>query len=109
MLWNKCIALDPANVAGLLYTDNVINFIKKSLKEKYKHKFDNEEIKDSLDKIVFETINLDQIKHIRIRKLKTKTKPTPIEQPTPVAIAIDTSLLVQEPKAEQIPNSGSIN
>src|SRR5687768_4751546 len=32
MLWNKCIALDPANVAGFLYTDNVVNFIKKSLK-----------------------------------------------------------------------------
>lgn len=41
MLWNKSIALDPANIAGFLYTPNVINFIKKSLKEKYTHLFRN--------------------------------------------------------------------
>jgi hypothetical protein len=74
MLWNKCIALDPATVAGFLYTPNVINFIKKSLKEKFKHKFTDEEIKSSIDKIVYEAINLEEIKHVKIKKVKAKTK-----------------------------------
>ncbi len=68
MLWNKCIALDPANVAGFLYTDTVINYIKKGLKEKYNHKFQDEEIKASIDKIVFDAISLDQIKHLKVKK-----------------------------------------
>lgn len=68
MLWNKCIALEPANVAGFLYTDTVINFIKKGLKEKYNHKFQDEEIKASIDKIVFDAISLDQIKHLKVKK-----------------------------------------
>ncbi len=70
MLWNKSIALDPANIAGFLYTPNVVNFIKKSLKEKFKHKFSEEEIKTSIDKIVFEAISLENIKHVKHKKVK---------------------------------------
>lgn len=91
LLWNKCVALDPANVAGLLYTPSVINFIKKSLKDKYKHKFGDDEIKSSIDKIVFEAINLDNIKHVKVKKAVAKKsassdssasneKPTVLEQ-----------------------------
>jgi hypothetical protein len=73
LLWNKCIALDPANVAGFLYTPNVINFIKKSLRYNYNHNFSVEEIKASIDKIVSEQIPLENIKHVKVKKLKAKT------------------------------------
>lgn len=68
LIWNKFNALDPTNIAGLLYTPSVINFLKKSLKEKFRHKFNDEEIKMALDKLVFEAINLENIKHVKVKK-----------------------------------------
>lgn len=73
-LWNKCCALEPANVAGILYTPAVINIIKKSLKDRYNHKFTEEEIRKSIDKIVFEAIQLDNVKHIKIKAKKKEGK-----------------------------------
>jgi hypothetical protein len=61
-LWNKNCALDPVNVSGLLYSPNVINFIKRELKNKYKSNFTNDEIEQSINKIVYEAIPLDTIK-----------------------------------------------
>ena len=73
LLWNKCIALDPSNVAGFLYAPTVVNFIKKSLKAKYKHKFSDEEIKTSINKIVYEAIQLETVKQSKGKKEKRKT------------------------------------
>src|SRR5690606_14905374 len=39
LLWNKCCALDPVNVAGLLYGEPILSFVRKQLKERFKHKF----------------------------------------------------------------------
>jgi len=72
LLWNKCIALDPGSIAGFLYTPNVMNYIKKALKEKYKHKFSDEEIKNSIDKIVCEARDLGVVQHIKPKKTKPK-------------------------------------
>lgn len=72
MLWNKHTALDPANIAGYLYAPNVVNFLKKSLKDKYRHKFSDDEIKASIDKIIYEAIGLDKIKAIKPKKEKQK-------------------------------------
>lgn len=72
VLWNKCNALDPANVSGFLYTPKVINFLRKSLQAKYKHKFTDEEIKTSLNKIVYEAIQLEDIKQVKTKKKKSK-------------------------------------
>lgn len=43
-LWNKTVALDPKNVAGMLYSPQVIGYIKKSLKDKYGAKFEEENL-----------------------------------------------------------------
>lgn len=74
MLWNKCIALDPANVAGFLYSPTVTNFLKKSLKLKYKHKFSDEEIITAINKIIYEAIQLDNVKPKMAKKTKSKPK-----------------------------------
>jgi hypothetical protein len=71
-LWNKHVALEPVNIAGILYTQPVINIIKKHLKIKYKDKFSDEEIISSLNRIAFETIQLENIKHVKIKKEKKK-------------------------------------
>ena len=105
LLWNKCVALDPANVAGFLYTPNVVNFIKKSLKDKYKHKFSDEEIKISIDKIVFEAIDLENIKHVKAKKAKT-TKTSPADQN--IAI-LEERLEVHETAVEAFTDSTTSN
>ncbi|OFY86786.1 MAG: hypothetical protein A3K10_14780, partial [Bacteroidetes bacterium RIFCSPLOWO2_12_FULL_31_6] len=74
MLWNKCIALDPANVAGFLYSSTVTNYLKKSLKLKYKHKFSDEEIKTAINKIIYQAIGLENVKPKKTKKVKSRTK-----------------------------------
>jgi hypothetical protein len=70
LLWNKCVALDPKTVAGLLHNKPVINFIKRALKKKYKHKFTDNEIINSLNKVICEPIQLDNVKQVTVRKRK---------------------------------------
>jgi len=69
-LWNKCVALDPKTVAGLLHNKPVINFIKRALKKKYKHKFTDNEVINSLNKVIYEPIQLDNVKQVTVRKRK---------------------------------------
>ena len=71
-LWAKTIALNPKNVAGLLYAKPVLNFIRRTLNKKYKNKFSEEEIENSINRIVYEEIQIDQINYIKIRKAKKK-------------------------------------
>jgi predicted type IV restriction endonuclease len=106
MLWNKSIALDPANVAGYLYTPAVINHIKKSLKEKYKHKFTDEEIKISIDAIVFEEIKLEHIKHVKIKKEKSKLISTANDKET---IELEKRFEVHETAVDSLGDSLSEN
>lgn len=80
LLWNKCIALDPSNIAGFLYMPPVMNFLRKSLKTKYKHKFSDDEIKTALNRIVYEEIQLEDIKPKRVKKTKSKNKAKVVQQ-----------------------------
>jgi hypothetical protein len=70
LLWAKCVALDPKTVAGLLHNKPVLNFLKKALKKRYKHSFSDDEIINSLNRIVCEPIQLEDIKQITLRKRK---------------------------------------
>lgn len=70
LLWDKCVALDPTTVAGLLQNKPVVNFIKRALKKKYKHKFTDDEVINSLNKVIYEPIQLDNVKQVTVRKRK---------------------------------------
>lgn len=74
LLWNKTCALDPINVAGLLYSTPVTNFIKRTLKTKFKSKFSDEEIQASISRIIHEPIALENVK--QAKSAKAKKKPT---------------------------------
>lgn len=71
-LWSKTIALDPVNVAGLLYSPQIVSHIKKMLKEKYNSKFEESDIENSIKRIITESINIDSIKPHRVKKDKPK-------------------------------------
>ena len=70
VLWNKCLALDPANVAGLLSAPQVVNFIRRALKRKFRAKFSDEEVNTSLKRVIQEAVSLEGVKSTRTRKRK---------------------------------------
>jgi hypothetical protein len=73
-LWARCSALDPLNVAGLLFSPQVVSFLKKELKRKYDSKFDDSEITESLYEIVCGEIPADQLKVPRFRAKKKRPR-----------------------------------
>jgi len=75
LLWKKCEALEPKTIAGLLHNQPILNFIKRALKKRYKHKFTDEEVGSSIDRIICEKIQLEDIKQRTFRgKAKEKKK-----------------------------------
>lgn len=78
-LWAKTSALDPINVAGLLFNPSVTNFIKRTLKNKFKSKFADDEIHTSLKRVIHECIPFENLKFDKAKKKKTASKKdTPI-------------------------------
>jgi hypothetical protein len=82
LLWNKTCALDPSNVAGLLYASPVTNFIKRTLKKKFKNKFTDEEIQASINRIIHEEIALENVKPAKIIRVKRKGTKENVSEPT---------------------------
>ena len=70
-LWSKTSALDPINVAGLLFNPTVTNFIKRTLKNKFKSKFSDDEVNTSLKRVIYECIALDSLKFDKAKRKKT--------------------------------------
>jgi Type I restriction enzyme R protein N terminus (HSDR_N) len=73
-LWSKTCALDPVNVAGLLFNTAVTNFIKRTLKNKFKSKFGDDEINASLKRIIHECIPFENLKIDKAKKKKVTEK-----------------------------------
>jgi hypothetical protein len=92
LLWNKTCALDPLNVAGLLFAPTVTNFIKRTLKKKFKSKFSDDEIQASINRIIHEPIPLEDVKQTKISKPKKKSSKE---------ITIEPTLTVLEPKPQE--------
>lgn len=106
-LWNKSKALDPKTVAGLLHNKPVINFIKKALKKKFKNNFSDTEVIGSINRIIYESIQLDEIIQTTFRKKKkniTTDKDTQTKTEIPAEILTSTI----ETVTEQV-NPNSIN
>ncbi|MBK7909866.1 type I restriction enzyme HsdR N-terminal domain-containing protein [Candidatus Pollutiaquabacter sp.] len=85
-LWLKTSALDPKNVAGLLYTKPVINFLRRTLNKRSKSKFSEIEIEESIDRIVFDRIDLNDVKQFKLRRVKVKSKSPSKTPPTSIVV-----------------------
>lgn len=71
-LWAKASALDPLNISSLLFAPTVTNYIKRTVKAKYKTKFSDDEIKSAIYKVIQEAIPFESIKPIKIKSEKKK-------------------------------------
>jgi hypothetical protein len=74
MLWSRCAALEPVGLAGLLFSPQVVGFLKKELRAKYDTKFEDDEILEALTEIVCSEIPLEKLKIPKFKKAKKKTK-----------------------------------
>lgn len=78
-LWNKCEALNPLNVASIIYSKEVVSVVKKLIKTKYGEKCDDEDVYKSLNKIVFEKIDPALIKPFKSNKILPKKQNLKVE------------------------------
>lgn len=68
-LWSKQFALDPMNLSKLMYSKQVIGYLKRELKRVYKNKFDENEICMAVKRIIQEPVAFsDDVKVKRKRK-----------------------------------------
>lgn len=72
LLWNKHRALEAPHLAGLLFSPTVSNFIKKAIKDKFNCKFSDEEIAEGLRNLFKNSMNLDSIIYMKVKKEKKK-------------------------------------
>jgi hypothetical protein len=84
-LWNKSEALDPLNIACIIYSKDVLNAIKKIIKNKYGEKCDDEDLLKSLNRIVYEKMDPALIKPIRTGKTDKKPKKLPANEAAQIA------------------------
>jgi hypothetical protein len=100
LLWNRFEALFPENVAGILYSKEVIGAIKKLIKVKYGEKCDDDEVVKSLGRIICEKFDLQTIKPYRSGKTERKPRKLASNE----AVQISSSKEVE--KVEDVPPSG---
>jgi hypothetical protein len=72
LLWNKFVALETYTIAGFLFNNTVINFLKRELKRKFKSKFEEKEIKEALTNVICTSVMLDKVKISGSKRLKPK-------------------------------------
>jgi len=73
-IWNKCEAVDPLNVAGIIYSQKIKAEIVKLIKSKYGEKCSEEDLMKSLNKIVFDKIDPASIKPYKTNKTEKKKR-----------------------------------
>jgi hypothetical protein len=73
-LWSRCAALEPAGLAGLLFSPHVVSFLKKELKAKYDTKFEDDDILEALTEVVCGEIPLERLKIPKFKPAKKKVK-----------------------------------
>jgi hypothetical protein len=71
-LWSRMTALDPLTIAGLLFSPQIVAFLKKELKRKFDTKFEDAEIMHALHEVVCEEIPEERLKIPRFRQAKKK-------------------------------------
>ena len=71
-LWNKCEAIDPLNVAGILISQPVVTLIRKLIKNKYNERCQEEDITQSITRIIAEKIDPSTVRPFKSGKPKNR-------------------------------------
>jgi len=99
MLWNRFEALFPENVAGILYSNEIISVIRKLIKNKYGEKCEDAEIVKTIGRIICEKFDPTTIKPFRSSKNTKKPKKR---------VTTEGEIEIKVPDLEPLPNLPSI-
>lgn len=101
-LWSRYSALDPVNIAGLLFSPQVITFLRKELRKRHEARFGEDEIVESLNEVVCGEIPSDQLRipRFRARKRKVPKKPPGINRVAPLTAEVETEETTKSVHAE---------
>lgn len=92
-LWHKYSALEPRNLSRLLFSKPIINYIRRELKRSHKTKFDDDEIKNVIERIIEEEIipmklrRSRKTRRRRTQKPVTETKKPVVLEPSPAVVS----------------------
>lgn len=75
-LWSRCTALDPLNIAGLLYSPQVLTFLKRELRRRHKTRFGLNEVVETLNTVICAELPAEQIKMPRFKSRKRGKRKT---------------------------------
>ena len=75
ILWDRHSAISPKNLSKLLFSDEVVKFLKKELKKKYNIKFDEVVIENAVKRIAIESVIIEDFKPIKRRVSKNIDNP----------------------------------
>ena len=81
-LWARYTALDPVGIAGLLFSPQVVTFLKKELKANHDTKFEDDEIMEALTEVVCNEIPFEKLKIPKLKPAKKKVKVSADNAPT---------------------------
>lgn len=75
ILWNKCEATDPMNIASILYSKEIINIIRRMIRNKNGEKCTEEDIIKGINFLLEEKIDCTTVKRFKQREQRTKKVP----------------------------------
>lgn len=82
-LWNKCEAIDPMNIAGMLSSESIIGLLRKMIRQKYNEKCNDEDLLKSVQSIITEKISLEMVRPFKVSKAKSpRSKKDVIDGPS---------------------------
>jgi hypothetical protein len=84
VLWDRHSALSPKNLSKLLFSTEVVKFLQKELKKKYKIKFDEVVIENAVKRIAMESVIIEDFKSIQKKERKKVDKPIIIKSDSSV-------------------------
>jgi hypothetical protein len=80
VLWNKYEALNPLNVASVLLSKDVVNLIKRLIKNRYNERCQDEEVLIALHRIILDKIDPATIKAFKSGRAERKSRKSSTEQ-----------------------------
>jgi hypothetical protein len=73
-LWLRYSALEPETISSMLFAPQVLNFLKKDLKRRFKAKLSTEEVIEALEAVILLPIPLEKLRAIRFKKRINKNE-----------------------------------
>jgi hypothetical protein len=79
-LWNKALALTPNSIAKILLCPDVVSMVRKSVNKSYETKFEDQQIQDTIYKIITDKIDMNDFKIPKLQKKETISKRVSIKE-----------------------------